>query len=165
MSASVPSFSPSETPTHARPSARAVIGGTILGLIGAILLVVTLAVVTAWVMDVRGFVTRPADQAVIARLVPTVPLIIAVAAIHLVAAGGLVLAQRWAGSLGFFVALAGVAAAVLGLIAVGSGHDPFAGMSTVSASVARSDGLGTLGVVLGLYAVAAVLLSRPGREV
>ena len=164
MSASVPSFSPSEASAFSRPNARAVIGGTILGLIGAILLVAALAVVTAWVMDVRGFVTRPADQAVIGRLVPVVPLVVLVAVIHLVAAAGLILAQSWARTLGFLVAVAGVAVAALGLIAVGSGHDPFAAASTVSPSVARSDGFGILGVVLGLYAIAAILLSRPGRE-
>ena len=164
MSASVPSFSPSDPSTLPRPKVREVIGGTILAVLGAILLVVALAIVTAWVMDVRGFVPRPADQVVIGRLVPAIPFVVLGAIIHLVAAGGLIFAQRWARTLGFLVALAGVTVTVVGLVAVGSGHDPFASASTVNASVARSDGFGILSVVLGLYALAAILLSRPDRE-
>ena len=164
MSASIPSFSPSEPSTFARRKAREVIGGTILAVLGAILLVVALAIVAAWVMDVRGFVSDPADQAVIARLVPVIPFVGLAAIVHLVTAGGLVLAQRRARTVGLLVALTGAAVTVLALIAIASGNDPFAAASTVSPSVARSEGFGILGVVLALYAAAAILLSPPARE-
>ena len=149
--------------TTFQPGPAAFVGSVVLGTMGAVLAIFALALVAAWAADARGLVSRPADHELIGRLVTTVPLLLAIAGLHLLGAAGTIAGRPWARTQARVVAAVGLVLMAILFVGVAGGSDPFAAASAAGADVARSDGMGIVALAGGLYLFATILLAPTDR--
>jgi hypothetical protein len=141
-----------------RPDPIRVLAAILLGLSATFMVVLVMAIVTAFVLVAGGLPVGASDRALLEDLVAISPFIAAFAIGAIVAVVGLAAGWSWADAVGMVISVFGVTVAMLALLLMGLGAD--------LSEPGVADGFAIVTVLLAIHLVAliALVLDRSRRQ-